>query len=270
MSVLGENMKTLKKIFDFDNMYFILGSCIFISQFLVSGRFLLPILLVFLGGISFFCSKQVIFSTAFVAILATFLIENFGTLGVFSSIVIALALGAVVWYISTKEKEKILQKYYREIEKMYSKELVFNENILKNSQLSEAELKFFKQDIEKHYKTYKIISEYSYDEKRFPEYAELLLLVKTIFREITETPRNMLEAKDFLYVHLPELKQASVRVSKLSRKSRLTKKDEAQLAMIERELEYLQLAFRQDYLLVTQDERQRLRKIKRDLEKDNE
>lgn len=40
--------------------------------------------------------------------------------------------------------------------------------------------------------------------------------------------------------------------------------------MIERELEYLQLAFRQDYLLVTQDERQRLRKIKRDLEKDNE
>ncbi len=37
--------------------------------------------------------------------------------------------------------------------------------------------------------------------------------------------------------------------------------------MIERELEYLQLAFRQDYLLVTQDERQRLRKIKRDLEK---
>ena len=226
--MLGENMKTLKKIFDFDNMYFILGSCIFISQFLVSGRFLLPILLVFLGGISFFCSKQVIFSTAFVAILATFLIENFGTLG------------------------------------------VFNENILKNSQLSEAELKFFKQDIEKHYKTYKIISEYSYDEKRFPEYAELLLLVKTIFREITETPRNMLEAKDFLYVHLPELKQASVRVSKLSRKSRLTKKDEAQLAMIERELEYLQLAFRQDYLLVTQDERQRLRKIKRDLEKDNE
>lgn len=67
-----------------------------------------------------------------------------------------------------------------------------------------------------------------------------------------------------------ELKQASVRVSKLSRKSRLTKKDEAQLAMIERELEYLQLAFRQDYLLVTQDERQRLRKIKKDLEKDNE
>ncbi|MDE7023456.1 MAG: hypothetical protein K2O72_04480, partial [Ligilactobacillus sp.] len=64
---------------------------------------------------------------------------------------IALVLGAVVWYISTKEKEKILQKYYREIEKMYSKELVFNENILKNSQLSEAELKFFKQDIEKHY-----------------------------------------------------------------------------------------------------------------------
>ena len=54
MSVLGEKMKTLKKIFDFDNMYFILGSCIFISQFLVSGRFLLPILLVFLGGISFF------------------------------------------------------------------------------------------------------------------------------------------------------------------------------------------------------------------------
>lgn len=160
-------------------------------------------------------------------------------------------------------------KKYR-AEKMYSKELVFNENILKNSQLSEAELKFFKQDIEKHYKTYKIISEYSYDEKRFPEYAELLLLVKTIFREITETPRNMLEAKDFLYVHLPELKQASVRVSKLSRKSRLTKKDEAELAMIERELEYLQLAFRQDYLLVTQDERQRLRKIKRDLEKDNE
>jgi len=80
----------------------------------------------------------------------------------------------------------------------------------------------------------------------------------------------MLEAKDFLYVHLPELKQASVSVSKLSRKSRLTKKDEAQLAMIERELEYLQLAFRQDYLLVTQDERQRLRKIKKDLEKDNE
>ncbi len=73
-----------------------------------------------------------------------------------------------------------------------------------------------------------------------------------------------------LFRSLPELKQASVRVSKLSRKSRLTKKDEAQLAMIERELEYLQLAFRQDYLLVTQDERQRLRKIKRDLEKDNE
>lgn len=61
MSVLGENMKTLKKIFDFDNMYFILGSCIFISQFLVSGRFLLPILLVFLGGISFFAVSKSFF-----------------------------------------------------------------------------------------------------------------------------------------------------------------------------------------------------------------
>ncbi len=73
MSVLGENMKTLKKIFDFDNMYFILGSCIFISQFLVSGRFLLPILLVFLGGISFFAVSKSFFSTAFVAILVLFL-----------------------------------------------------------------------------------------------------------------------------------------------------------------------------------------------------
>ena len=93
---------------------------------------------------------------------------------------------------------------------MYSKELVFNENILKNSQLSEAELKFFKQDIEKHYKTYKIISEYSYDEKRFPEYAELLLLVKTIFREITETPRNMLEAKRFFVCSFARAKSKQV------------------------------------------------------------
>lgn len=174
-------------------------------------------------------------------------------------LMILMAIGKLI--LNTVNKRR-LSKYAKDLSPLSDTQIFFSEELLKNSGLTEDEIKFFKADVNKRYRNYLYLRSVAEQmTKLVPNYARSIELIQGIFRELAETPQLMLEMDDFLYKHLDEYTRITRSVVNLQ--DNLIKEDEDEQLMTKagQQLAAMEKNFVADYKQVTENEREALRNI---------
>lgn len=153
-------------------------------------------------------------------------------------------------------------QFAREInESGQTQQLIISNRLLKESGLTDEERLFFKREIKHSYEqlTYlrqvqKVASQY------LPTYLADIKLINAIFNELLGAPRQILNVSAFLYDHLPKYVQLTRSTLSVRNNVIKTDEDQYQIEQAQSTIQMLSVNFEQDYLKVTEDERESLKR----------
>lgn len=182
-------------------------------------------------------------------------------MGLASSVLIVIFAGIIKGWNNLRHHLQA-KKYAKELGYLSDNQIFYDTQSIKESQLSEDEIKFFKTDVNKRYQKYLYLRSVSGEmEKLVPNYARSIQLIQGIFRELAETPKLMLELDDFLYKHLDEYTQITRNIINLQENLVKEKEDKQLIENASKKLTAMEADFVKDYKMVTEDERQALREL---------
>lgn len=154
------------------------------------------------------------------------------------------------------------KKYAKELSYLSDNQIFFDDQQMKESKLSEDEIKFFKADVNKRYHNYLYLRSVAGKMAQIvPNYERSIELIQGIFREMAATPRLMLEMDDFLYKHLDEYTRIARSVMNLQDNLIKEEGDDQLVAAAGKKLVAMEKDFAADYKKVTDNEREALRNL---------
>ena len=119
---------------------------------------------------------------------------------------------------------------------------------------------FFKSEIRKYYKDYRYLqSVQDLMEHNIDSYDKDLTMIHAIFNELIDSPRMLLKMNDFLYSHLRDYVDKVKAIVDLEDNLVESEEDEELVENAKRQLAEISQQFRNDFIQVTEDERDALK-----------
>lgn len=175
-------------------------------------------------------------------------------------VIITLIIGIVVATIRRAVLRKQIQKYSDIINSLSENELHFNAEKLKASNLSTEDLAFFKSEIRKYYKNYRYLqSVKDLMEHKIDSYDKDLTMIHAIFNELIDSPRMLLKMNNFLYSHLKDYVDKVKAIVDLEDNIVESDEDKELVENAKKQLAEISQQFRDDFIQVTEDERDALK-----------
>lgn len=223
-------------------MFSVLLSLLFFSAF-QSYFFVAPIITVICGGL----------------VLGHNLLDTVYLIEIIRLILILL-VGLIIVGIKHFEQIKNAHKYPNVIRLFSDDKLLFNEKKLKASHLSAKDLSFFKSEMRKYYNKYQYLqSVKGIMEKKLNSYNQDLVIIKSIFNELIDSPRLLLKMNEFLYSHLDSYVEKVKAIIDFEDNVITSKKDQQLIENTLNELMKISDLFHDDFIQVTEDERNALK-----------
>lgn len=174
---------------------------------------------------------------------------------------LVLIVGLILMGLNRIRLLYALQKYPEISNSLSDDKLYFNDKKLRESKLPASDLAFFKSKMRKYYKDYRYLqSVKSIMDSQIDSYDTDLAIIHAIFNELVASPRMLLKMDSFLYFHLKDYVDKVKAIIALE--NNIIKSDE-DLELIEKakkDLAKLSRQFRNDFIQVTEDERNALKK----------
>lgn len=247
----------------------IVAFILFILLFLTSseGNFLPVYMLAVLISLIFFSIFQSYFLIApiltILGVLATCfqeIVENQNyqksLLMVITLLITGVIIAGIKYFIQLRQLGK-----YSEIVNVFSNDkLHFNEEKLRASHLSNDELSFFKTEIREYYKDYQYLESVKIImEHKLESYDKDLTVIHAIFNELIDSPRMLLKMNDFLYSHLKDYVDKVKAIVNLDDNVVESDEDQQLVENAKNQLATISHQFRDDFIQVTEDERDALK-----------
>ena len=188
------------------------------------------------------------------------LLDNDFLLLTFSMIVLTFIIGGIAVVIRRVVMAHRLSKYPEIVNSLSDGKLYFNEEKLRESKLSTEELSFFKSEMRKYYKSYQYLqSVKDLMEHQVDSYDKDLTMIHAIFNELIDSPRMLLKMNDFLYSHLKDYVDKVKAIADLDDNVVESDEDKQLVENAKNQLATISHQFRNDFIQVTEDERDALK-----------
>ena len=188
------------------------------------------------------------------------LLDNDFLLLSFIVIVVTFIIGGIAVVIRRVVMAHRLSKYPEIINSLSDDKLHFNEEKLRESKLSNEELSFFKSEMRKYYKSYQYLqSVKDLMEHKVDSYDKDLTMIHAIFNELIDSPRMLLKMNDFLYSHLKDYVDKVKAIVDLDDNVVESDEDKQLVENAKEQLATISHQFRDDFIQVTEDERDALK-----------
>ena len=166
----------------------------------------------------------------------------------FMLMVMLFIIGVIIGGIHRGVMLRQLQKYPEIVNSLSDDKLHFNEEKLRESNLSNEELSFFKSEMRKYYKSYQYLQS-----------VKDLTMIHAIFNELIDSPRMLLKMNDFLYSHLKDYVDKVKAIVDLDDNVVESDEDKQLVENAKEQLATISHQFRDDFVQVTEDERDALK-----------
>ena len=166
----------------------------------------------------------------------------------FMLMVMLFIIGVIIGGIHRGVMLRQLQKYPEIVNGLSDDKLHFNEEKLRESKLSNEELSFFKSEMRKYYKSYQYLQS-----------VKDLTMIHAIFNELIDSPRMLLKMNDFLYSHLKDYVDKVKAIVDLDDNVVESDEDKQLVENAKEQLATISHQFRDDFVQVTEDERDALK-----------
>ena len=188
------------------------------------------------------------------------LLDNDFLMLTFSMMVLTLIIGGIAVVIRRIVMAQKISKYPEIVNSLSDDKLHFNEEKLRESKLSTEELSFFKSEMRKYYKSYQYLqSVKDLMEHKVDSYDKDLTMIHAIFNELIDSPRMLLKMNDFLYSHLKDYVDKVKAIVDLDDNVVESDEDKQLVENAKDQLATISHQFRDDFIQVTEDERDALK-----------
>ncbi len=188
------------------------------------------------------------------------LLDNDFLMLTFSMMVLTLLIGGIAVVIRRVVMAQKILKYPEIVNSLSDDKLHFNEEKLRESKLSTEELSFFKGEMRKYYKSYQYLqSVKDLMEHKVDSYDKDLTIIHAIFNELIDSPRMLLKMNDFLYSHLKDYVDKVKAIVDLDDNVVESDEDKQLVENAKDQLATISHQFRDDFIQVTEDERDALK-----------
>lgn len=154
-----------------------------------------------------------------------------------------------------------LKKYPEISNSLSNDKLYFNDEKLRESNLPANDLAFFKSKMRKYYQNYRYLQSVKDTmEHKVDSYDTDLTIIHAIFNELVASPRMLLKMDSFLYSHLKDYVDKVKAIIDLDDNVIKSDEDLKLLEDAKKDLATLSRQFRDDFIQVTEDERDTLKK----------
>lgn len=198
------------------------------------------------------------FSWLFLSPILTLVFGAKNTGGVIlGAYIVVLVVYGIHKFLAIMEGKRLVNVHSQQLSYVTSGQLFFNQGAFQEAKLSKEEEDFVKKDLQKRYQVFIEIRHQDVSD-RVKNYSYQLAVIQAIFRELTDSPRQILSMDDFLYRHFKDFAE---NVNRLVAMEAKTPKNEEQILQLAEKLEQMQATFEADFIRVTEDERQLLREL---------
>ncbi|ETA73302.1 5-bromo-4-chloroindolyl phosphate hydrolysis family protein [Ligilactobacillus equi] len=181
--------------------------------------------------------------------------------GVFWVVLSAYAVILVVYgihkFLAVMEGKRLVNVHSQQLSYVTSGQLFFSQGAFQEAKLSREEEDFVKKDLQERYQVFIELRRQDIG-TWVKNYSYQLAVIQAIFRELTDSPRQILSMDDFLYRHFKDFAE---NVNRLVTMEAKTPKNEEQILQLAEKLGQMQATFEADFIKVTEDERQLLREL---------